>query len=285
MSEFASQGPPSKQPTARPREATRLESVDEIRQALQARRSPTVKAVEPDIETTAYRPSRRPPMALLCILDDGRDDGEWIRLRGDRIVIGRSDGDIRIPHDIMISSRHAELSRRLEDGQYRWHLADLQSTNGTFVRIGNALLKHQQELLIGGRRYRFDAAPQGAAVAAAAADADEGESRPTSGWQTVAPADVLPSLVELTAKGEGQRLFLTKPENVLGRNANTCTLVLANDSLVSPQHARVYRDSKDRWHIENCKSLNGTWLRIDHMALDAACHFQLGEQRFLLRVL
>lgn len=224
-------------------------------------------------------------MALLCILDDGREDGEWVRLRSDRIIIGRSQGEIVIPHDAMISGRHAELSRRLENGQCHWQLTDMQSTNGTYVRIGTALLKHGQELIIGGRRYCFHTAAGGASVAPAEGDPAPQTPRETTAWQSVAAAQEVPSLVELTARGEGQRYFLTKPENILGRNASTCTLVVTNDALVSPQHARIYRDAKERWHVENTKSLNGTWLRIDQMLLDAACQFRLGEQRFLLRVL
>ena len=54
---------------------------------------------------------------------------------------------------------------------------------------------------------------------------------------------------------------------------------------MSPRHARFYRDTKGRWHVENGPALNGTWLRIDRMALDSACQFQLGEQRFLFKVL
>ena len=45
-----------------------------------------------------------------------REKEEWLRLRGDRVVIGRSEGDVLIPHDAMISGRHAELSRRVEGG-------------------------------------------------------------------------------------------------------------------------------------------------------------------------
>jgi pSer/pThr/pTyr-binding forkhead associated (FHA) protein len=77
---------------------------------------------------------------------------------------------------------------------------------------------------------------------------------------------------------------LTKPDNLVGRNPTTCTIVLGQDPLVSPQHARIYKDSKGRWHVENKKSLNGTWIRIHELALDAACQFLLGEQRFLFRV-
>ena len=64
----------------------------------------------------------------------------------------------------------------------------------------------------------------------------------------------------------------------------TCSVVL-NDPLVSPLHARIFRDSKGRWLVENSKSLNGVWLRVAHAPLDASCQFQLGEQRFLLKVL
>jgi hypothetical protein len=44
-----------------------------------------------DVEAQTWRPSRRPPMALLHVVDDGRDSGETIRLRGDALVIGGHD--------------------------------------------------------------------------------------------------------------------------------------------------------------------------------------------------
>jgi pSer/pThr/pTyr-binding forkhead associated (FHA) protein len=262
---------------------TRLETVEEIRQALSARRPATMKEAVPDTQT--FRPFARPPMALLCILDDGCDTGEWMRVRGDTFIIGRSEGDVIIPHDTMMSGRHAELSRRQEQGQYSWYLTDLQSTNGTYVRIGTALIRHNQELLIGSHRYRFHAAPQGATVDdAAAATVDHAKSTGTRGWQSISPVDLFPALVELTPRGEGPRFRLTGADNWIGRDKAHCTVAL-DDPLVSPRHAHLYRDAKDRWHIENAKSLNGTWLRIDQTLMDTACHFQLGEQRFLLRVL
>ena len=94
-----------------------------------------------DAGTMTFRPTRRPPMATLCILDDGRDDGEWVRIRGDKVVIGRTEGDVCIPHDTMISSRHAEIIRQAVQGSYRWYLKDLKSTNGTYVRVAGAMLR------------------------------------------------------------------------------------------------------------------------------------------------
>ncbi len=261
-------------------EGTRVESVEEIRQARLARRIPTAKE-SVAAETAAFRPSRRPGLALLCILDDVSDDGEWVRLRADRVTIGRTEGDILIPHDTMMSSRHADLVRVTHKGRTRWRLQDLQSTNGSYLRVGAAALQHQQEIMLGVHRLRFDCLP---AAPPTEADAKALARESTQAWSNVSPEDIFPSLVELTAKGDGRRHPLTGDEARIGRNAQTCSIVL-NDPLVSPVHARIFRDSKGRWLVENAKSLNGVWLRVAHAPLDGTCQFQLGEQRFILKVL
>src|SRR5262249_13197262 len=46
-----------------------------------------------------YRPMKRPPLALLTVYDDGKTEGEVIRIRGSRFVIGRTDGNLHIPFD------------------------------------------------------------------------------------------------------------------------------------------------------------------------------------------
>src|SRR5262245_61240417 len=171
MSGNAGKNPP---PESEQLGATRLESDEEIRQALlaRARRAAGKQARAPEQPAAAEsdarpeRPSLRPPMALLCILDDGKAEGEWVRLRGDRCVIGRTEGDVRIPHDGQMSGRHAEISRQKGPKGYRWLLTDLQSSNGTFVRAGSTVLRSGNELLIGQGRYRFEAG--GAPTAAAA---------------------------------------------------------------------------------------------------------------------
>ena len=139
-----------------------LESVEEIRARFVACRlsksrpafRPTATA--PDHDTTSYRPSLRPSMALLYVLDDGDDSGEIVRIRANSFVIGRVEGNLTIPHDGGISGRHAEISRRFENGEHCWYLKDLQSTNGTFVRASTVILSHEQEVLIGSGRFRFE---------------------------------------------------------------------------------------------------------------------------------
>src|SRR5437016_2749438 len=112
---------PRGQPGAPRRQATVLESVEELR--AQIRASSAIKSVESASIPTAdqiqdtqpYRPTLRPSMALLCVLDDGDDSGEMLRIRASSFVIGRVEGNLIIPHDSGISSRHAEISRQVEN--------------------------------------------------------------------------------------------------------------------------------------------------------------------------
>ncbi len=287
--------PTLKNPLPEAQEGTRLESDEEIRQALQARRArlaapaaparpgaqaKTPIAVPVETEPQAERPLLRPPVALLCVLDDGKTDGEWVRLRADRTVIGRTEGDVRIPHDGAVSGQHAELVRQRVSNGFRWSLVDLKSTNGTFVRIGSTLLRHENEFLIGSGRYRFEAA-----TAAATAPPPGTPQQSTQAWSAAPIHSLVPSLVEMGPDGPLRRINLTLPEYWIGRDAKSCPIARPDDVLVNAKHARMYRDAKGQWRIENNKSLNGLWLRIvEPMPLGNACQFRMGEQRFIFRM-
>jgi pSer/pThr/pTyr-binding forkhead associated (FHA) protein len=262
---------------------TRMESVDEIQELVKNRGKATAKETETLGDTERYRPIRRPPVLMLCVLDDGSaDEGEWHRVRAPKFTIGRTQGDLVIPHDDMMSSKHAELTRQVEKGVQRWVLTDLGSTNGTYLRVSKALLKNGQEFLVGGNRFRFE---QGAGMAETTElKSEDVEAKGTRGWQNLASSELLPSLLELTPQGEGQRFLLRKPEQWLGRDAKNCPVSVPGDPLLSPRHAKVAKDARGRWFIENAKSLNGTWIRITQMPLGGAGQFQLGEQRFAVKV-
>jgi len=280
--------PPGYQPT-------RLETDDDIHAALQAKRaalaarlaaSAPASAAVPEgpaepapSETPQFRPTQRPALALLIVLDDGRDDGEKVRIRSDRFVIGRTEGDLRIGHDTLMSARHAELSRPGGDGGPLWVLTDLESTNGTFVRIGTGLLKSGHEFILGRSRYRFDGGQADDPPPHPGATA--GATRP---WHPERELLAVPSLTELYPTGDGPRVPLTKGEYWIGRDARACAIVPRGDPYVCPRHARLYRDQKQRWHIANFNSVNGVLLRVEKMSLDRGCRFLLGEQRFTFRI-
>ena len=179
-------------------------------------------------------------------------------------VIGRVEGNLTIPHDGGISSRHVEISRRLENGEHCWYLKDLQSTNGTFVRASTVMLSHEQEVLIGGRRLRFELpeVPEQPAVAEAAGSA-------TRKWESLSGSPgitgLMPALVDLLLGRPPRRFTLRDQENWLGRDPTQCS-VLVDDPMVDRRHARVYRDEKNRWLMANARSRNGLWVRIQEVA-------------------
>ena len=273
-----------------PFEGTRLESVDEIRAAVgappravtqQEKAAPPATPAPPPVpDATQFRPVMRPPMAMLCVIDDGKTEGEWFRIRADTFVIGRTEGDLKIPHDRMISSKHVSITREADKGRFRWYINDLQTKNGTFIRAATAVMIHGTEILIGGRRFSFNAAIQGMA----ALKASEEAHNKTGGWGVVNPTDLIPSLTELKPDGsEGTRHFLHSEEVEIGRDAK-CAVAL-DDPMVSPKHAKVKKAKDGDWEVHNLSAMNGTWIRKNRMAVTNVGQFQIGEQRFLLKVL
>ena len=237
-----------------------------------------------DADCTPFRPINRPSMAVLVICDDGRKEGEVVRLRATSTVIGRAQGEILIPHDDAISSRHAELVRQLENGRHRWYLRDLGSRNGTYVRAAKALLRPNQEILIGSHRYRFQ--PAAVKPEAQQTPPQIQQTQTTRGWQAVSAGDIenmFPSLVEETPMGPGGKFALSVDEMWIGSDPQQCSLVIPDDPFVSPRHAKIVNKG-GQWMILNAQSTNGLWMRIESIPIEQECEFQLGEQRFFLRL-
>jgi len=240
-----------------------LESFDAWAQVLRARPShaagETAAAAAADVaisgphpaepipdEAAVYRPTRRRGMALLHVVDDGREDGDVVRMRSDRLLIGRLEGDVVLPHDPAISGRHALIERLPTSG---WRLTDLGSAAGTFVRVTHARLHHGSEVQLGRSRIVFRA-PEGS----------EG-------------------LTVQTAEGGGTvdcGIGVT-----IGRQG--CDLEL-DDPFVSAVHALVHHTPRG-WTIENC-GLNGLWVRLERpVTMRGVSQFLCGEQRFVFEPL
>jgi pSer/pThr/pTyr-binding forkhead associated (FHA) protein len=82
----------------------------------------------------------------------GKDqDGSAFPLFGDAVILGRERGDILFPEDGYVSGTHARLSYR--GGRY--FLADLNSSNGSFMRIrGERTVRSGTFLLMGQQLFR-----------------------------------------------------------------------------------------------------------------------------------
>ncbi|MFO0843479.1 MAG: FHA domain-containing protein [Gemmataceae bacterium] len=284
-------------------EPTRLESADEILKAIEARKArkqaaqatsakkpapppaPGAAAAPPPAppvpEARRERPTQRPPMAVVCVFDDGPIDrlleGELVRLRGESTVIGRSAGDILIPHDGQISGEHAEIVREWTGSGWRWLLNDLGSTNGTFVRVGKTPLLHDSEILVGQGRYRFESGGGATEIYSAAEPSGTMMPQPVGSLRPL-----VPSLVEIAHGAPINRFPLTAAEYVVGRDPAQCAILRPDDLTCDPRHARLYRRGM-HWYVKNEDSLNGLWLRVKSIPLAETCHFRLGEQRFLFR--
>jgi len=203
-------------------------------------------------ETARYRPTSRPPTAILRVFDDNQTSGELIRMRKADITIGREKGDVIVGHDHQMSSRHARIERAREDDVWRWVLRDLDSTNGVFVKARRIRLRDGDQLLIANRAVQFQ---QG------------GDGKPTC-------------LQEIRSKGEGERLVLEGEDCWIGRDGSLCTSFLADEPTLDDRFARMLHRTDGRWTIWSTQTLNGLWVRVDHISLVGGSMFQLGEQRF-----
>jgi pSer/pThr/pTyr-binding forkhead associated (FHA) protein len=233
-----------------------------------------------------FRPTLRPPFALLTVFDDGKTDGEVIRLRDSRFVIGRTEGDLRIPLDGRISSRHVEITHQEIGGLHRWVVTDLQSTHGLFARASTTLLTDKSEILVGNGRYRFDAsASQGDPEATQDYSTNDSVRDETQGWDEDTAPFRPPALTEMIGREIGNRILLAQPEYWIG-SAPGCAICRPDDPFCEPRHARLYRGPRGDWHAQHNKTLNGLWVRRNQITVEAnsSARFQIGEQRFMLRV-
>ncbi len=278
------------QPTGE-RSGTVIETDDDVRQAIQSgfKAPPPAPASRPaevaGRSANLFRPTARPPVALLTVHDDGKNDGEVIRLRQPRFVIGRTEGDLVIPIDGRISSRHVEITHQVVGGLHRWVVTDLQSTHGMFVRVSRTALADKAEFLVGNGRYRLDIPqPVGEATADFVAERlAETPARPAAGTRARAPFRP-PALTELLGKEIGNRVVLVKPEYWIGSDPS-CALCRLDDPFCEPRHLPASSAaSRGHWHAEHNKALNGLWLRMPQIVAESKIEFQIGEQRFRLKV-
>ncbi len=216
------------------------------------------------------------PRLLIC--EDGTlEQGELVYVRAEKIVIGRTKGDVVIGHDVAMSASHAEIARLDCGGKHAWVLRDLGSSNGTLARVRSVTLKPGLVLQLGSRRYRFEPA---AFATTAAQHAAEPRTVMLSDPQNV-PVDALPALVDSTGDGKppAVRMPFRSTRLTIGRPGQGNDLEI-DDLCLARTHAVVSRDASGMWQLEAQPSINGVWVKIEAIRLTDQCHFQCGEQRF-----
>ena len=119
---------------------------------------PEAVPVPDDEGTYFYGSPKRPSRLALTQLLAGGHEGMVFRARNDSLSIGREGNDVNFPDDPFISGRHATVTAvDGPGGSQQFQLADLNSKNGTFVRIGGeAPLFHGDYVFLGQQLLRVE---------------------------------------------------------------------------------------------------------------------------------
>jgi len=210
--------------------------------------------------------------ALVCFGPQGLPN-ECHVLRCSETVLGRDEGSIQIINDTAVSGRHAQLSYRDDMSLV---LTDLNSTNGTFIRISS----HQGyrlwdgcSFIIGRQLLTFRSTYQAAPARARAQ---------TTPIATIAKSENSLGMLLVANAPESRREYQLTGPTVIGRARDGAQLVFPDDMFISPLHARVEFNTKlQQTILSDLKSLNGVYVQIRQpVVLDDGDMFRLGEQIF-----
>lgn len=116
---------------------------------------PTPKASDgaDDDGTFFYSSPKYPTAFRINQLLEGGAVGMTVCARGSTLVIGREDGDLNFPGDMYMSGKHCTV----EDRGGRYLLTDLDSRNGTYVRIKTEReLTHGDYVFVGRKLLRVE---------------------------------------------------------------------------------------------------------------------------------
>lgn len=266
---------------ARPPSAREPERQDHVRVLDLACLGQPAEPGNQPVAESPVRPAARVAVPILTVLDDGSlDTGEEIRIRQEVFTIGRSDGDLVVPNDPTLSSRHAEIRLVAHRGLSAWLLRDEGSTNRTFVKVNVARLYPDSVIILGGRRYRLR---KGCAATAAVFQRPSVATGATCRLAVDWPPLVADALVELASGSAGATLELRGPRETIGRDAKRNSLAV-DDPALAATHAELVAEPDGSWRIIARPTRNGVWVSTQATRLAACCYFQCGEQRFRFRL-
>jgi pSer/pThr/pTyr-binding forkhead associated (FHA) protein/ribosomal protein L40E len=199
--------------------------------------SPTIDLVEhehehPDAPAEADAEAEvepQPVLAQLLVLE-GEEPGSVLTLGEHATLFGRAEGDYTFPLDIFMSGKHAQIARHGD----AYVLEDIGSRNGTYLKIrGETRLKEGDVVLAGKQLLRFEA----------------GET----------PGHGLLHL--LTSTGMvGETYQVNGAGTVIGRT--TGDIQFGDDPSMADKHARIFAAANGDFHVVDCGTKNGTFLRV-----------------------
>lgn len=223
---------------------------------------------------------QQPPLAPVTLhsaplsrfwLQQLRDDGSHgtsTPLPLDELVIGR-EGVLAFPADPLLSPRHAKISASAE----AVHIEDLQSLNGTFLRLRNEhRLQLGDTLILGRQLLRFERVEQTVDPRARGADGTRHLGSPSPGAAF--------RLVQIGVGGVAQNAYLLyDTATSIGRERGD--IVFPRDRFMSGKHAEVVARSDGHYHIIDKGSSNGIWIKLwESTELVLGDRILVGQQTF-----
>ena len=208
-------------------------------------------------------------IALISINEDSTD-GVRIPLKFNETILGRS-GDSRFPSDAFLSPKHCRL---LVEGQQLF-IEDLDSLNGTYIRVRDEVLLHPGDCFIAGRQLlRFERFEQVVSNKARSVDGTRYMGSPSSGGDF--------KLVQIGVGNITQNVYcLSEGGAAFGREIGD--IVFNKDRFMSGRHAQIFPREDGNYYLVDLNSSNGTWLKINSKTrLTHGDFIFLGQQ--LLRI-
>ena len=206
--------------------------------------TPTQRSPQPTDEAVSFG-------RLVVLLRDG-SDGATHDLIGDRLDVGRTDGELTFDDDPYMAARHARITFDGSTARVR----SLDDLNGIYLRLREASeLQPGDHILLGKEVLRFESVT-----------ADERDPPAVTQHGVLllgsTQRESWGRLREITCSGTTRNLWhLTRPEFVLGREEGD--VVFPDDEFMSRRHAALRRaGATGKARLEDMGSSNGTFLRI-----------------------
>jgi pSer/pThr/pTyr-binding forkhead associated (FHA) protein len=230
---------------------------------------PQGEASEAMGKTMFFGQMQQPGQAKLVLIRGDGMDGVSYMLGATDHVIGRTDGAILFPEDLLLSPRHANFVYK----EHRLHLVDEGSANGIYVRIRRPMpLESSGMFLVGEQILQVESSAP-----------DLGPQPDGEGTYFYA-SPRRPSRIRLVQRlrgGDVGMIFRARGESLtIGREGNDVNF--PDDPFISGRHAQI-EVAEDRFMVTDLGSKNGTFVRIrEQLLLEHGDYVFCGQQ--LLRV-
>jgi pSer/pThr/pTyr-binding forkhead associated (FHA) protein len=224
--------------------------------------------------------SRRTWHSLRLIQKDG-SDGVLFDISDKGSLVGRTEGEVRFPHDATVSPIHVAFKYVNEQLVVR----DLKSLNGTFVRINETIAIRDKDVFQCGEQFlRFETV--GWLRDAVAAEDDDTTNQPVEQGHAAkffaTPRRLWRYKLSQLLAGDtlGLSYCSVNPDTVIGREG--CDLNFGSDLYISGRHCAIEQRGS-LFYLHDLSSRNGTFVKLNgERILNVGDSLFVGRQ--LLRV-